>query len=108
MTTTIIVDPENTDSIDIDDWAKSDFNPVPINEKTVNEIKHHVNGTTPDYYQGKTLQVFDILNEFLTPEANQGFYVGNIIKYVVRFRGKNGKQDLLKARDYLDKLIESL
>jgi hypothetical protein len=82
--------------------------PVSINEKTLNEIKHHVNGSTPDYYKGKTIQVFDILEEFLTPEANQGFYVGNIIKYVVRFRGKNGKYDLLKARDYLDKLIESL
>ena len=81
---------------------------TPINEKTVNEIKNHVNGATPDYYKGKSLQVFDILDEFLTPEANQGFYVGNIIKYVVRFRGKAGKQDLLKARDYLDKLIESL
>lgn len=81
---------------------------TPINEKTVNEIKNHVNGTTPDYYKGKSIQVFDILDEFLTPEANQGFYVGNIIKYVVRFRGKAGKQDLLKARDYLDKLIDSM
>ena len=81
---------------------------TPINEKTANEIKNHVNGATPDYYKGKSLQVFDILDEFLTPEANQGFYIGNIIKYVVRFRGKAGKQDLLKARDYLDKLIDSL
>ena len=81
---------------------------TPINEKTVNEIKNHVNGATPDYYKGKSLQVFDILDEFLTPEANQGFYVGNIIKYVVRFRGKAGKQDLIKARDYLDKLIDSM
>jgi len=46
---------------------------LPINEKTVDEIKHHVNGSTPDYYKGKTIQVFDILEEFLTPEANQGF-----------------------------------
>lgn len=83
---------------------------TPINEKTSNEIKGAVNydKNTPSYYQGKTMHVFDILDEFLTPEANQGFYVGNIIKYVVRFRGKAGKQDLLKARDYLDKLIDSM
>jgi predicted transcriptional regulator len=82
----------------------------PINEKTVNEIKRTVNydATTPSHYQGKTIQVFDVLNEFLTPEANQGFYVGNIIKYVVRFKGKNGKEDLLKASEYLNKLIDSL
>jgi hypothetical protein len=61
---------------------------------------------TPDYYKGKSIEVFDVLNEFLTPEANAGFFVGNIIKYVVRYRGKNGCADLLKARDYLDKLIE--
>jgi hypothetical protein len=54
------------------------------------------------------MQVFDVLNEFLTVEANQGFYVGNVIKYVVRFKGKNGKEDLLKAREYLNKLIDSL
>ena len=81
---------------------------VPINEKTVNEIKNHVNGSTPDYYKGKSMQVFDVLDEFLTVEQNQGFFIGNIIKYVVRFRGKNGKDDLLKARSYIDKLIESL
>jgi hypothetical protein len=61
---------------------------------------------TPDYYKGKSIQVFDVLNEFLTPEANAGFFVGNIIKYIVRYRGKNGRADLLKARDYLDKLLE--
>ena len=81
---------------------------TPINEKNVNEIKHHVNGSTPDYYKGKSLQVFDVLDDFLSPEANAGFYVGNIIKYVVRYKGKNGRDDLLKARDYLDKLIDSL
>ena len=82
----------------------------PINEKTVNEIKRTVNydATTPSHYQGKTMQVFDVLNEFLTPEENHGFYIGNIIKYVVRFKGKNGKEDLLKAREYLNKLIDSL
>ena len=30
---------------------------------------------------------------------------GNVIKYVVRYRHKNGLLDLLKARDYLDRLI---
>lgn len=63
--------------------------------------------TQPAHYQGKTIQVFDVLNEFLTDEANHGFYVGNIIKYVLRHREKNGVEDLKKARVYLDKLIAS-
>ena len=34
------------------------------------------------------------------------FFEGNIIKYVTRWRQKNGIEDLLKAKQYLDKLIE--
>jgi hypothetical protein len=91
----------------IDELEGFETRVTPINEKTVNEIKHHVNNTAPEYYKGKTIQVFDMLDEFLTQEAVSGFYVGNVIKYVVRFRGKNGHEDLLKARDYLNKLIEA-
>lgn len=36
----------------------------------------------------------------------EGFAVGNIIKYVVRFRKKDGLADLKKARTYLNWLIE--
>lgn len=35
-----------------------------------------------------------------------GFLDGNVVKYVTRFRHKNGLQDLHKAKQYLDKLIE--
>lgn len=34
------------------------------------------------------------------------FFQGNIIKYVVRHNQKNGVQDLLKARHYLDMMLE--
>lgn len=35
-----------------------------------------------------------------------GFIEGNVIKYVVRHKLKNGRQDLEKARHYIDLLIE--
>jgi hypothetical protein len=35
-----------------------------------------------------------------------GFLVGNVIKYVVRYKLKNGRQDLEKAKHYIDLLIE--
>jgi hypothetical protein len=35
-----------------------------------------------------------------------GFIEGNIIKYISRWRDKNGKQDLLKARHFIDLLID--
>ena len=37
---------------------------------------------------------------------NIGFFEGNIIKYVTRWKEKGGIEDLRKARHYLDKLIE--
>lgn len=35
-----------------------------------------------------------------------GYMEGNAIKYLVRWRSKNGVEDLKKARHYIDLLIE--
>lgn len=37
-----------------------------------------------------------------------GFLEGNVIKYVSRYKHKNGVEDLRKARQYLDWLIASV
>ena len=34
------------------------------------------------------------------------FFEGNILKYITRWKDKNGIQDLYKAKAYLDRLIE--
>lgn len=34
------------------------------------------------------------------------YFEGNVIKYITRHRNKNGKQDLEKAKHYIDLLIE--
>lgn len=39
---------------------------------------------------------------------NLGYCEGNVIKYVSRYKSKNGVEDLKKARHYLDILIEQL
>lgn len=39
---------------------------------------------------------------------NLGFCEGNILKYITRYKSKNGIEDLKKARHYLDMLIENL
>ena len=38
---------------------------------------------------------------------NLNFFEGNILKYITRWKDKNGLQDLYKAKAYLDKLIEN-
>ena len=38
----------------------------------------------------------------------EGYCVGNVIKYVLRYKCKGGDNDLYKAREYIDFLIRSL
>lgn len=42
----------------------------------------------------------------LTPEQYEGWLLANVIKYVSRYQHKDGLRDLVKARDYLEWLIE--
>jgi len=60
----------------------------------------------PNHYQGK-IEVIDYIEEYSKnyPEALT-FNFGNVIKYVSRAPRKNGKEDLEKARWYLDRMIE--
>jgi hypothetical protein len=54
-----------------------------------------------NHYKNKPIQPWDYI------AANElGFFEGNIVKYVTRWREKAGVSDLRKARHYLDKLIE--
>ena len=69
------------------------------------ESRLPADATRPSHYNGKTMQVFDVLNDFLTKEALAGFYIGNVVKYVLRHGKKNGVEDLKKARVYLEKMI---
>lgn len=41
-----------------------------------------------------------------TNEQAEGYLQGNIMKYIWRYRYKNGLEDLQKAQWYLNKLIE--
>lgn len=54
------------------------------------------------HYKGMTIQPFEYIH------ANGiGFAEGCVIKYVSRWRAKNGVEDLKKARHFLDLLIEA-
>jgi hypothetical protein len=54
-----------------------------------------------NHYKDKPIQPWDFI------AANGlGYFEGNVVKYVSRWKEKNGLDDLKKARHYLDKLIE--
>jgi hypothetical protein len=53
------------------------------------------------HYKGKSIQPWDYI------AANDlGYFEGNIVKYISRWKEKGGLDDLEKGRHYLDKLIE--
>lgn len=64
----------------------------------------------PDHYQsGNGLEVIDVIDAFVSdlPGA-EGYYVGNALKYICRYKKKNGVQDIKKAIWYLTRLVENL
>lgn len=54
-----------------------------------------------DHYKLHTYETWDVINDW-----NLGYFDGNAVKYLSRWKSKGGLQDLLKARHYIDKLIE--
>lgn len=66
-------------------------------------IKDNIN---PDHYRTGGLEVIDILKAKLTPDQLEGFLIGNVLKYTIRYPHKNGVEDLKKAQWYLNRAIE--
>lgn len=70
-------------------------------EKMTTEYDHPQRYTGED---GKDL--IDRLEEgLITEEQTRGFLKGNVLKYVTRYEDKNGIDDLIKAHEYLRRLI---
>ena len=60
-------------------------------------LKKQVGGT---YYSDMKIQPIDFIIQ-----NNLGYIEGNIVKYISRYKNKNGLEDLRKAQQYLDILI---
>ena len=64
----------------------------------------------PSHYQSESgLEVIDVIEAF-TSDLNgiEATDTGNILKYMCRWKHKNGLQDLEKAQWYLTHLIEKI
>lgn len=63
------------------------------------EIRKQIGGS---HYSKRTIQPWDIISEY-----GLDYWAGNVIKYVLRHKDKNGKEDLEKAKHYLEYMIEN-
>lgn len=64
---------------------------------SANDIQ--ING---EHYKDKAIQPWDYITG-----NNLGYLEGNVVKYVSRWKDKNGVNDLRKAKHYIEKLIET-
>ena len=65
------------------------------------------NVSHPAHYTFGDIEVINYIRDKLTPTEFQGYCVGNVLKYVSRWRHKGGAEDLKKAQNYLGWAIDS-
>lgn len=64
----------------------------------------------PSHYQSKSgLEAIDVIEAFCDGlNGIEAFCTGNALKYLCRWKSKNGLEDLKKAQWYINKLIECI
>ena len=75
-----------------------------MTKPNINDILDNVEH--PSHYCRGGIECIDAIEASLGKDEFTGFLRGNIIKYVWRYKDKNGLEDLKKAQWYLNKLIE--
>ena len=70
-----------------------------LSEDNHNAVQH------PNHYTGN-IECIDYIRDKLTADGFTDFCIGNVIKYISRWRKKDGVQDLKKAAVYMGWAIE--
>ena len=69
---------------------------------------------TPNHYYHNGIMAWDIIDIIMNyygddVDGSLGFYLGNIFKYLLRFKYKDqAKSDLEKVKVYIDRIMETL
>ena len=56
----------------------------------------------PNHYKECSIECIDAMYIMLGAEGTVSFCLGNVLKYMWRFKSKNGLEDLAKAEEYID------
>ena len=81
-------------------WSDDMLEPVEEEKITLKELQEmKKDNIIPPYYNKGN---YDVIQFCL--DNNIDFVSGNIIKYITRYKGKNGLEDLKKAQEYLKRL----
>ncbi len=66
------------------------------------------NVSHPSHYTAGGIECIQAIKASMSPEEYQGYLKGNALKYLWRFRHKNGLEDLRKAQIYVGWLVTEL
>ena len=80
----------------------------PVKEEITKLVDSLDTKVHPEHYTYSKYECINVLRDVLGEEGFKEFCRGNVFKYLWRYNHKNGKEDLLKAKYYLEKLIEVL
>lgn len=93
------------------DWIRKQFEmerhrvPLSIGDDGLVKAIGEDNVNSPKHYNQSGIECIDAI-QAATDDGFQYYLQGNILKYIWRYRYKNGTEDLEKAQWYLNKLIE--
>ena len=84
--------------------------PLPKEDRAIKMLESSKpdNVNHPKHYLKGGLECIQVVKAQLTSEQYEGYLYGNVIKYMWRWKEKNGLEDLRKANHYLDWLIKEV
>jgi hypothetical protein len=85
-----------------------DHNSDGIGQTKETEIRKFDTISKPAHYNQGKIETIDTIKDSLKYNGFLNYIEGNVLKYVLRWKFKNGVEDLKKARWYLDKLIQEI
>lgn len=76
-------------------------------KKTLSQAINDVVNSPNHYRQGER-ETIENIRDTMSSEGYQGYCVGNVVKYLARYKFKNGLEDVRKAKKYIEFLEEEL
>lgn len=76
--------------------------------KALKDSKNNDAVNSPSHYKQGERETIENIRDTISSEGYQGYCVGNVVKYLARYKFKNGLEDVRKAKKYIEFLEEEL
>lgn len=87
-------------------WYEYELKDLPLKFKLKEDPQSSDLIENQSHYKNQGIEPIDLMRENFSKEEFTGFLQGNVLKYMLRYKDKNGVEDLKKAKTYLTWLIK--